>query len=60
MTAKDLGQEHGATVHKAVGFVAKLVVAFGKDVALNVRRGGGYIGGFASGLVRGETGIPNA
>ena len=60
MKAKIVGREHGATVHRAVGFALKLVVAFGKDVALNVRRGGGYVGGFATGLVRGEPTSPNA
>ena len=60
MTAKDFGQQHGATVHKAVSFAALLVVAFAKDVALNVQRGGGYVGGFATGLIRGESTSPNA
>ena len=60
MTAKDFGQQHGATVRKAASFAALLVVAFAKDVALNVRRGGGYVEGFASGLVRGEPTSPNA
>jgi hypothetical protein len=60
MDAKDVGQEHGATVRKAVDFAALLVVAVAKDVALNVQRGGGYLGGFAAGLVRGESSSPNA
>lgn len=60
MTAKDFGQQHGATVRKAAQFAVNVVIAFGKDVALNVQRGGGYIGGFASGLVRGENSVPNA
>lgn len=59
MTAKYLGQVHGSAVRQVGVFAAKLVVAFGKDVALNVRRGGGYVGGFATGLVRGIT-VPNA
>lgn len=60
MTAKDLGQEHGATIRKAAGFTLKLVVALAQDIALNVRRGSGYVGGFATGLVRGENTVPNA
>lgn len=60
MTAKDFGQEHGAMVRRAAGFAASLVVALAKDIALNVRRGGGYIGGFAQGFVRGQSTVPNA
>ena len=60
MQTQSIGQQHGAAVRRVAGFGVKLVVALGKDIALNIRRGGGYIGGFASGLVRGETGIPNA
>lgn len=60
MTAKDFGRHHGATIHKAAGFAVQLVIALGKDIALNVRRGGGYVGGFATGVVRGEPSSPNA
>jgi hypothetical protein len=38
-----------------VGFAADKVVALGKDVSLNARRGAGYFSGFAQGLLR-----PNA
>ncbi len=60
MTTKDLGKEHGATVRKGLSFAASLVAALGKDIALNVQRGGNYLGGFASGLVRGDNARPNA
>jgi hypothetical protein len=36
-------------VRRIVGFAADIVVALGKDVVLNARRGGGYLGGFATG-----------
>jgi hypothetical protein len=49
------GTEHGAAVRWAAGFAASLVVALGKDIALNVQRVTDYGVGFAQGLVR-----PNA
>lgn len=59
MDAKNIGQEHGTAVRKVAGFAVSLVVALAKDIALNVRRGGGYLGGFATGLVSGRNRIPN-
>jgi hypothetical protein len=60
MDTKAVGTRHGAAVRRVVGFAADIVVALGKDVVLNARRGGGYLGGFATGLVRGRDTVPNA
>jgi hypothetical protein len=60
MTPKDCRHEHGAAVRNAADFAASLVVAVGKDIALNVRRGGGYLGGFVQGLVSSRNSVPNA
>lgn len=55
MSAKDIGQQHGSAVRQVGVFAVKLVIAFGKDIVLNARRGAGYVAGFAQGVVR-----PNA
>lgn len=55
MDTKAVGTRHGAAVRRVVGLAADTVVAFGRDVALNARRGAGYFAGFARGLLR-----PNA
>ena len=55
MEFKEIGHRHGAAARSVVGFAANIVVALGKDVALNARRGAGYLAGFAQGLLR-----PNA
>jgi hypothetical protein len=55
MNTKAVGTQHGAAVRRVVGIAADKVVALGKDVALNARRGAGYFAGFAQGLLR-----PNA
>ena len=60
MDTKAVGTQHGAAVRRVVGLAADKVVALGKDVALSARRGGGYLGGFATGLVRGRDTVPNA
>lgn len=60
MEAKVKGQEHGATVRRAAAFAVGIVVALGKDMALNARRGGSYASGFLDGLRRPETHRPNA
>jgi hypothetical protein len=55
MDTKAVGTQHGAAVRRVVGIAAETVVALGKEVALNARRGAGYFSGFAQGLLR-----PNA
>lgn len=52
MESKVKGQAHGEAVRRAAGFAVSLVVAIGKDIALNVRRGQGYAAGFGQGLLR--------
>jgi hypothetical protein len=60
MKSRAKGHLHGLAVRRSASFAVQLIVAFGKDIALNVRRGGGYLKGFAHGLVRGDRAIPNA
>lgn len=60
METKAVGQQHGAAVRRAAAFTAALVVAVGRDVVLNVRRGAGYGRGFVQGLLRGDNAVPNA
>jgi hypothetical protein len=55
METKAVGTRHGAAVRRVVGIAADKVVALGRDVALNARRGASYFAGFAQGLLR-----PNA
>jgi hypothetical protein len=42
METRTVGTRHGAAVRKVVGLAADTVVSFGKEVALNARRGAGY------------------
>jgi hypothetical protein len=55
MELKEIGHRHGAAARWAAVFAVAVVVALGRDVALNARRGAGYLAGFAQGLLR-----PNA
>jgi hypothetical protein len=59
MDANTRGQEHGAAVRCAASFAAALAVALAKDIALNARRGGGYVSGFAKGLFGAQGALPN-
>ena len=60
MDASTRGHEHGAAVRYAARFAAALAVALAKDIALNTRRGGGYLSGFAKGLLGAQGALPNA
>jgi hypothetical protein len=60
MDSEIKGREHGEAVRKAAEFAKALAVAVAKDVALNARRGRGYLTGFLQGIAQRQTTVPNA
>lgn len=60
MESQTLGKRHGLAARNAAALAAAFVVALGKDLVFNVRRGTDYGRGFVHGLVRGDHSVPNA